>query len=767
MSGLKSILLVIPILSILFSCSKSKVVQSTFNITVPIQESYAGIMIAQNETTGKNITKKVAAGTNQISMSLPAGKWQFSFVLWDGANPFEGGAICSNDSFDLEGPGRVIDVNLSQSKCGQAFFGGTDSYDASNGFKLLNLHACADVGHVGAATDTCDGVYRGFSASYKLAVLQFDDVNGSAKTVAFETECMNADSTSSNISTALRFPVSGLEGGLEILIKGYPYDNCSGTPASITYKGVVASADSKIFPATTSTEWFARSPAVHRSVVLQTEAGSACDSGASFSGVKINGTYTYKSVATSAGSNYMVKSSSLNYNSAERVLPNTTNPAGEENLVDAVTVGNKVYFITNIENYTRGLFSFDGSSIVSYNTGINSTATDYSNQAGYGDKLIQFGTKVFTTFKETATGDQKLCSINTTTGAFSCGSDDDDYDNFTIIAKNSSGIYYKASKTADSNVDLRHFDGNATHTTIKDLTAASLGSAWPSMYTVGALDFVVLASHPNYYLGMFSGPSVLDMSMAASTVESKNGRGYYVDTSPSPNRVYTFTSSTPVDIETASSADFSTYTSYTFYGSIGDIVYFGASDGANLKIFGFNTSNNALTQIGSDDSIGSVSSVILNNKLYFTKSASTSNVTAIYQISGTTLTTVKVINATSVNWTSLSLIGNRIYFSTDDGVNGVEPWISDGTTDGTFMLKDINSGNGSSYPYFVQQKLGSYVLFKVGTTTYRTEGTVATTQVLFSAPTGLDIYSPRVFDNGYLMNYNYNGTRGVLYFGPQ
>ncbi|MEX1189744.1 MAG: T9SS type A sorting domain-containing protein [Bacteroidia bacterium] len=63
-----------------------------------------------------------------------------------------------------------------------------------------------------------------------------------------------------------------------------------------------------------------------------------------------------------------------------------------------------------------------------------------------------------------------------------------------------------------------------------------------------------------------------------------------------------------------------------------------------------------------------------------------------------TIQLVKDIHINSDNEPhGLSAFGNNVLFIASDGIHGMEPWISDGTEAGTFMLKDIWPGNGNSY----------------------------------------------------------------------
>ncbi len=76
-------------------------------------------------------------------------------------------------------------------------------------------------------------------------------------------------------------------------------------------------------------------------------------------------------------------------------------------------------------------------------------------------------------------------------------------------------------------------------------------------------------------------------------------------------------------------------------------------------------------------------------------------------------------------------VSNDLYFAENDAMYGTEPWKSDGTASGTFMLKDIFKGSQNSDPFFFTPYKGK-VLFnagdgKIGTELWITNGTEAGT----------------------------------------
>jgi ELWxxDGT repeat protein len=77
----------------------------------------------------------------------------------------------------------------------------------------------------------------------------------------------------------------------------------------------------------------------------------------------------------------------------------------------------------------------------------------------------------------------------------------------------------------------------------------------------------------------------------------------------------------------------------------------------------------------------------------------------LWKSDGTTSGTVMVKDINSGSGSSypnyLTAVGNTLYFKATDGTYGEELWKSDGTASGTVMVKDIRSGSGSSSPSYL------------------------------------------------------------------
>ncbi|MBK8294982.1 MAG: hypothetical protein IPK93_09510 [Solirubrobacterales bacterium] len=91
---------------------------------------------------------------------------------------------------------------------------------------------------------------------------------------------------------------------------------------------------------------------------------------------------------------------------------------------------------------------------------------------------------------------------------------------------------------------------------------------------------------------------------------------------------------------------------------------------------------------------------------------------------------------------NMQAIGDKLYFSFDDGVNGRELWTSDGSFFGTKMVKDINPGLNDSKPGGLFEYNG-LLYFKandgvVGIELWRTDGTEAGTELFLDLRPGGD-----------------------------
>lgn len=142
----------------------------------------------------------------------------------------------------------------------------------------------------------------------------------------------------------------------------------------------------------------------------------------------------------------------------------------------------------------------------------------------------------------------------------------------------------------------------------------------------------------------------------------------------------------------------------------------------------------------------------------------------LYVSDGTTTTLLKDIypgsNGSNIAWTTN--INGTIYFSANDGVNGQEIWVTDGTPAGTVMLFDLNPGPGSSSPgNFIGWNSNIYfTAFDAtnGSELWATDGTLAGTGLVWdiaAGPNGSDAGNFVLLGNSFLVfaahdeNYDY------------
>ena len=145
----------------------------------------------------------------------------------------------------------------------------------------------------------------------------------------------------------------------------------------------------------------------------------------------------------------------------------------------------------------------------------------------------------------------------------------------------------------------------------------------------------------------------------------------------------------------------------------------------------------------SGDDIGNSGQLLkFNNNLFFAAFDGSSYGKKLYKTDGTYNGTISVSNNVEVYGKELYNGGNQIYFGGFDSVNGCELWRTDGTSLGTYLVKNIASGNNTSNPRnFI--KAGKYTYFTAndiihGEELWVTDGTTLGTKLVKDIWTGTD-----------------------------
>jgi len=107
-----------------------------------------------------------------------------------------------------------------------------------------------------------------------------------------------------------------------------------------------------------------------------------------------------------------------------------------------------------------------------------------------------------------------------------------------------------------------------------------------------------------------------------------------------------------------------------------------------------------------------LSSVAINSVLYFPADDDTHGL-ELWRTDGSEMSTVMVKDINPGTASSLyrystnilEAVGTTLYFRADDGTHGLELWRTDGTEEGTVLVKDINPGSASSLPHGMSSPL--------------------------------------------------------------
>lgn len=185
------------------------------------------------------------------------------------------------------------------------------------------------------------------------------------------------------------------------------------------------------------------------------------------------------------------------------------------------------------------------------------------------------------------------------------------------------------------------------------------------------------------------------------------------------------------------------------FSVVGDVMYFMGWDAANGKELWRTDGTEAGTYMVKDIRPGTAASnpssfISLGTDVYFF-AAAVGFEQKLWKTDGTAAGTVQVpVPEPFFAVPYVGRAGNKIIFFATNTINGIEPWVTDGTPGGTFMLADVNPGAGNGTPSSEQNvhlRFNDKYCFFMGNKSaggkslWRTDGTVAGTIQL--TPDGL------------------------------
>jgi len=368
-------------------------------------------------------------------------------------------------------------------------------------------------------------------------------------------------------------------------------------------------------------------------------------------------------------------------------------------------------------------------------------------------KVVKFKNNIYFRADNGELGTELWVSDGTTNGTslfkdIYVGNESSDPNNFQVIGDT---LFFTA-KTDDAGVELWKTDGTNIGTVLVKNLRDGNSSSNPGQFIEynNQLFFVCYTDLYGYELWKSDGTTNGTVLVKDIRVGVDGGNPYYLTVS---NDILFFSArdganndlwkTDGTDAGTEKVEDFNTPGSSASIGhivSFNDKIYFGvdAGDGNGAELW---TSDGTTTNIVKDITVGSSRTninniVVANSFIIFDANY------RLYRSDGTEGGTIEVMDSSGdpVTYPSNFISsGDIVYFA--GGWPEAELWATDGTNAGTFLIKDIKSGDEGSDPKYLQV-MDDVVYFNAddgvhGTELWRSDGTESGTQLVIDINEGI------------------------------